>query len=307
MVRIRLAGAWVVGSIFVELKTGLAAVVDDPCVWQSLSGASFNLQGLTVTDPHQVVYEIHDGDIPCTPETEPTYSFMWNLCGKVTNASVPLSVCGGKRGAAMQYLNRTDGWKECHVIGRYDATQDDSHYTLLDSNDPSKGVSIKYSAGEKCPAGSLRTATIDLMCADTRAEVVSALEPQLCQYHMVMRSYYGCPVQCPITSNGLCNSHGHCYYDSKLKQPYCYCNWGYSGSDCSSFVSLAVKTSMAYQVQVGLLVVLLLIALGLIAVVGYMVLQITKYRKEQAESYQMLASQSEHGPVGGGMMEMQTF
>ena len=286
--------------------------VDEICVWQSLSGASFNLQGLTVTDPRQDSYEIHDGDIPCTPETEPTYSFMWNLCEKVTNASVPQNICHGKRGAAMQYLNRTDGWTECHVIGKYDATQDDSHYTLLDSDDPSKGVSIKYAAGEKCPSGVLRTATIDLQCADTRAEVVSALEPQVCQYHMVMRSYYGFPVQCPITSNGLCNSHGHCHYDGKLKQPYCYCNWGYSGNDCSTYVATALAgsagASAMYSVQVGLLVILLLIAMGLIGVVGFMVLKITKYRKEQADSYSLLASQSEHGIMGGDrIVEMQSF
>ena len=132
---------------------------------------------------------------------------------------------------------------------------------------------------------------------------------------MTMRSYYGCPVQCPVTERGLCSSHGHCAYDSKLKQPYCYCNWGYSGADCSSFAptaaALAAAGSTVYSVQVGLLVVLLLIALGLIAVVGFMVMKITKYRQEQAQSYSMLASQSEHGvaigPGGDRLVEMQSF
>lgn len=287
---------------------------DEECIWKSLSGASYNLQELTITDPKQEVYDITDGDIPCTPETEPTYSFAWNFCGIVTNASVslPASVCSGKHGAAMQYLNRlSDGYKECHVIGKYDPTQDDTHFSLLDVSDPSRGVSLKYSTGDKCPSGVLRSATIDVMCANTRVEILSALEPQTCQYHMVMKSYYGCPVECAITSNGLCNSHGHCAYDSKSKSPHCYCNEGYAGPDCGSLApstknAPSTQSSIGRSMQISLLVVLLLIAVALTAVVGFMVYKIRAYRKEQADNYTALQSQggSEHG---GGLMEMQTF
>lgn len=35
-----------------------------------------------------------------------------------------------KTGAAIQYLNRTDGYTECEVIGHYDSTRDDTYYSV---------------------------------------------------------------------------------------------------------------------------------------------------------------------------------
>lgn len=285
--------------------------VDEECKWTSLSGASYNLQPLSVTvDGGHAAWVIRDGDIPCTPETEPTYSFMWNFCALVSNSSMPANQLCKSRGAALQYLNRSDGYKECHVIGKYDSTQDDAHFSLLDIADPSRGVTIKYAAGDKCPSGVLRSATIEVECFNTAAEVLSALEPSVCQYHMTMRSYYGCPAECPITNNGLCNSHGHCAYDGKAKQPYCYCNEGFEGAACMPAKVASDAQSGVYRVQVGLLVTLLVVAVGLIAVVGYMVYKITAYRKEQADTYSRLHTASTHGGDSrgeGGMLELQTF
>ena len=50
----------------------------------------------------QESYAIHDGDIPCTPETENAYYYEFNICGDVTSTSIP-SVCD-KNGAALQYF-----------------------------------------------------------------------------------------------------------------------------------------------------------------------------------------------------------
>jgi hypothetical protein len=41
-----------------------------------------------------------------------------------------------------------------------------------------------------------------------------------------MKSYHGCPIECPITSNGLCDSHGLCEFDKEAEESYCYCNEG---------------------------------------------------------------------------------
>lgn len=98
-----------------------------------------------------------------------------------------------KSGAVIQYLDRSDGYKECHVIGRYDKTKDDLSYKLLDEKNPTKGVSMKYPLGEECPGGSFRSATIDVICDNVDYVIDSALEPETCDYHMVMRSYHGCP------------------------------------------------------------------------------------------------------------------
>lgn len=47
--------------------------------------------------------------------------------------------------------------------------------------------------------------------------IIIADEPTECGYELTMRSQYGCPKECPITKHGLCNSHGHCAYDTAVK------------------------------------------------------------------------------------------
>jgi len=155
----------------------LATALADQCKWKSLAGANYDLQPLTVTDQRKFSYHIIDGDLPCTAAHEPTYSYAWNFCAYVTAASEPTNQNGGgniclesQRGAAIQYLNRTsDGYHECNVIGRYDSSNENSEWSLLDASDPSKGVSMKYPSGERCPSGVLRSATIDVqVCAGVR-------------------------------------------------------------------------------------------------------------------------------------------
>jgi hypothetical protein len=273
----------------------------EQCMWKSLAGATFDLRPLRVTNEQAFSYHIIDGDLPCTSELEPTYSFAWNFCDDVTQASEPTFATGGnicrndQRGAAIQYLNRTsDGYKECHVIGRYDPSNENSEFNLLVAHNPAAGVSMTYPKGEKCPNGVLRSATVDVQCANVRVEIDSALEPSKCQYHMVMKSWYGCPTECPVTASGLCSSHGHCYYDSTLKLPYCYCNEGFTGDACESAVTEVMQSSYYYKLQVFLLVVLLLAAVGLILIVFHMAKRVRQYRAEAAWSYGGLNSGSEH-------------
>ena len=52
--------------------------------------AHLDLQKLTVVDPSRPSYLLEDGDIPCTPETEPKYNFVFNFCADVTAASYPV-------------------------------------------------------------------------------------------------------------------------------------------------------------------------------------------------------------------------
>lgn len=150
-------------------------------------------------DESEESYFIEDGDIPCTVGVEPTYSYVWNICGSITAPSFP-PVCGGvisKSASAVQFLNRsTDGYNECEMIGEYNGVQDDASYSLLDISNPAKGVSITYTLGDRCGYHKdlYRSATIDIYCSDVEVEIQSAEEPSLCQYHFVMKSYYGCPL-----------------------------------------------------------------------------------------------------------------
>ena len=114
-----------------------------------------------------------------------------------------------------------------------------------------------------------------------------------------MHSWHGCPLECPVTGGGLCNSHGHCAYDRSKKKAMCYCNDGWTGAGCdttsTSMLDLSESNGTYYHnVQVGLLVTLLLIAMGLIAIVIFMVYRIAAYRKEHMQDYYSLQFSSEH-------------
>jgi hypothetical protein len=263
-------------------------------------GATYDLQPLEITNDKALSYHIFDGDIPCTPEHEPKFSFAWNFCHRVTNASEPLHWNGGnicrddQKGAAIQFIKRkSDDYTECHVIGRYDESNENSEFSLISSSDPSKGVSMKYPYGEKCPHGVLRSATIDVQCANVKVEVDSAQEPNKCQYHMVMKSWHGCPLECPVTDAGLCSSHGHCAYDQYARAPYCYCNEGYVGADCSQTQAEILHSSFYYKLQIFLLIILLLVCVLLIYIVIQMVGKVKQYRNDTIMDYSRLDG-SEH-------------
>ena len=153
-------------------------------------------------------YTIVDGDIPCTPDLEPAFSYEWNFCANIAPVPKACSKLSKNTGVAMQWLDLPDGSFDCYIIGRYDAAYDDLYYQLIDKADPSKGVSIKYPDGEKCTVdkGStkLRSATIDVMCGNEKSKIISAQEPVECEYHLVMESYYGCPTVCIYIYECIC-------------------------------------------------------------------------------------------------------
>jgi len=87
--------------------------------------------------------------------------------------------------------------------------------------------------------------------------------------------------ECPITSNGLCDSHGHCAYDYSANEAYCYCNLGHYGSDCSKTSAQTSTAYDGYSVQLGLLITLLLVTLSLLGGIGFLVHRVTQLRKDQ--------------------------
>lgn len=161
-----------------------------------LVGVSFDLRKLMKPPTSTSAYYIKDGDIPCTPETEPSYNYIWNFCSNVPGSLLP-SECKtqGKTGAVLQYITYGESQTYCYIVGHFDPQIDTLTYNLLDQTDPSKGVSITYPSGEKCGTSTQvsRKATIDVACANAESTVLSAQEPSTCDYHMTMKSWYGCP------------------------------------------------------------------------------------------------------------------
>lgn len=287
-------------SKFLCLVTSLFlanSYTDVPCQWKSKAGLSFDLQPLMVLKEKDYSYQIEDGDIPCTPEIEPSYSYVWNFCHDVTEASFP-DVCSPMQmGAALQYIDRDDGYQECNVIGHYDPLRDDTYFKLLDIEDPSKGISMTYLFGHRCPDGNLRSATINIYCDGVDMVIDSADEPTTCNYHLNTRSQHGCPLECPITSNGLCNAHGHCAFDKNTGKPHCYCNEGYTGNSCEPISTSSNTGSISgHSVQVGFLIALVIMVVVLLATVGYLAYRIVEFRKDQNNSYSALFNDaSSHG------------
>lgn len=199
----------------------------------------------------------------------------------------------GKTGVVLQSATYSESQYYCYIIGHYDPDRHSLQYSLLDPHDPTKGISIKYPAGERCSAtiAKPRSASIDVQCANVKSVILSAQEPDLCEYHLVMNSWHGCPTECPVTSHGLCDSHGHCAYDKQRKEAYCYCNEGYSGASCNS-----KKTSDSYDgfsVQLGLLITLLLLAVGMTGIIVFLSFKVASFRKEQAGSHYKTLAGSE--------------
>lgn len=276
------------------------AVSSNTCEWNSdVAGTSFDLRPLMIDSKSSTPCpRLIDGDIPCTPEVEPSYGYVWNFCADVTRDSLP-DDCSlqGKTGVVLQY-NTEDEGMFCHILAHYNDETDYVQYNLLDSRDPTKGVSLTYPPGEACTTGSgPKSATVDVVCANVPSIVVSAQEPTTCHYHMVMKSYYGCPTSCPITGNGLCDSHGHCALDSVNHKAYCFCNEGYYGSSCDSTSAPKQETYDGYSVQVGFLVALLLTALALTGGLVYMGMQIKNFREQQIGSYYKSLAGSENEMV----------
>ena len=116
-----------------------------------------------------------------------------------------------------------DDW--CYIVGSYsDAT---STLSLLDQEDPSKGVSLSY-FGDYCKHPvEQRKFTIDLVCADRlNPTPTHAYEIHHCSYKATIPSIYGCPLECPVSNRHLCGGNGHCAYDPDKGAARCFCNKG---------------------------------------------------------------------------------
>lgn len=280
----------VAGSLLAfAADTAKADAVDTPGVWDSYTAATFDLRPLTATTAEDL-YKITDGDVDCTPEIESNYTYEFNFFEDVSiDPNLPSS-CAVPPGAAVQY--GVQG-AQCHTIGIYDSEHDDEIWSLLDKSsdaDPSKGVTLSYLEGDYCSALQAgRKLTINVECANHHYRMMSAVESGTCEYEIDVQSYYGCPQECPITANGLCDGHGLCMMEQNEKThgaPHCYCNTGWKGDSCD------VKThhkknesSDPAAVQIAFLVILIVIFSVLVAAVIYMTLQVTKFRKETRDSF----------------------
>lgn len=284
-----------IGLVALLTLVPVPAVEDIPGVWDSPT-ATFDLRPLTKSSKSDLVYQITDGDIECTVEVEGTYTYAFNFFADVSYYSGLPSTCSNV-GAAVQYGLSGD---MCSNVGRYDPDFDDQIWSLYDTSsdaDPSQGVTLTYLNGDACAGGVRRQLSLHVQCANHAYRVVHAQETSRCHYEITVESWYGCPTACPVTSGGLCDSHGLCMMEMNADthaQPHCYCNKGFTGDDCSKHEkSSGGGNGSPEAVQIALLVILLVIFLGLVGVVIYMTWQVVKYRKETTDTYTAFTPMSE--------------
>eukprot|EP01036_Dinobryon_divergens_P032646 gene32646-42280_t len=270
--------------------------------FDSFAGATFDLTDVSRI-AGQPPYSVEDGDIPCTKnKVEANFTYIFNICGTVTG-TIPRACTQLKdlSSASALQVNKRGSPNEnddyCYVVGKYD--QVSTKLSLLDSQDPTKGLQLQY-VGDYCSGGAQRQFNIQLMCADKMNPVPThALELSHCQYTITMPSIYGCPLECPVSKRRLCGGNGLCAYDSDKSSARCFCNQGYSGSDCSSSdASQPTTTTLNYSpALLGLIITLFVIILLLIGSLVFMVRQISAY-KEDLANYQVLkGSPEDDGPT----------
>ena len=135
-------------------------------------------------------------------------------------------------------------------------------------------MTLTYVGGDKCPswAGGERRIKLWFACYNDqgslpRDEVV--LESQTCRYDIFLQTAYGCPSECPLVKKEggvvfLCGNHGVCDFDREVGKSRCFCNDGFTGSDCMSPAGPAPSGLSA----VG--GVLLTVGLLLVATLGFL-------------------------------------
>lgn len=79
--------------------------------------------------------------------------------------------------------------------------------------------------------------SLDFICTATAGFITGqdlVLEQLSCAYNAFFHSRAGCPLQCPFLNNKLCAGNGVCDMDWSLNAPRCFCDVGFSGSDCTT-------------------------------------------------------------------------
>jgi hypothetical protein len=196
------------------------------------------------------------------------YTYFFNICndfdpsilpgaGWAPGKPGPSTVCNqtytngagqppiGMPGPAFQYANfLVPDADQCHRLGAsVGAAPGGVSYGLYDSDNPSRGVYIKYAGGDVCASGARRSLKVWILC-DTDVTNVPDTElveeTSMCDYEIFVASAFGCPVECPVNidpvsgARSLCSNHGICDFDGALRTSRCFCNNGWEGRDCSA-------------------------------------------------------------------------
>jgi len=287
----------------------VSASGDISCKFE-VSGAHFDLTELSKRAPIVVT----GGDLDWTKEEEEEYKYQVGICRNVASTEMTSfsSACEGKDAAAVYQVGPTNlagTAQNCHVAG---LTTSGARFQLTDPTNPAHGVKLSYTNGETChhtrdfkacggQTGLVcpqRETDLYFVCKDTdvtpgdAAEVDNLGQITHCKYSIEIQTMHACPQECGLSFNdernelALCAGHGLCGWDQSNKKAKCFCDDGYTGTDCSKKGS---STSSSGGVK-GLVILLLLLTMGLIGVIVFMAKQVRAYRND-ATNYMQIRGQ----------------
>lgn len=227
------------------------------------------------------------------------YTYIFNVCGAISGhvpdkckEAIDLTSAGALQVNTHDDNDDNDDW--CYVVGNY--AKESTKIDLLNHDDPTEGLSISYS-GSYCSNGAQRKFIMEMQCADRLNPIPThALEYSHCEYTITIPSVYGCPLECPVARRHLCGGNGHCAYDDDRSSARCFCNRGYTGSDCTRTTE---ETSSNYSpALLGLIITLFIIVCCLAIGLLFMVRQISAYKDDLAH-YEVLKGGDEDSAHGG--------
>lgn len=250
MARFALAAAACAAVAFAQLASAEEMCVakkrdDNKCTW-SCQGATYDMSVFTSDIGHRVLDSRHNQD-------SGNFTYVFNVCGDLQQA--PNSHTPNPPGFFGDNCNVTHGNKDgskldgpapafqlsnkygfCYRLGH---SYKDSDWGLVDAANPSRGVSLTYKDGNTCDDGQQRSLKLIFMCGKDASNPFANSghfvdEVDDCSYEIFTESIYGCPNQCPIVNNMVCNNKGVCDYDTDLKAARCFCQPGWGSNDCAT-------------------------------------------------------------------------
>lgn len=237
----------------VLLASAVVFAAKEECKF-SAGGATYDVTALKMG----MSASYHVKDIRDTVENN--YTYVFNVCGY---ANSPMPECdktaaGTGPAPAFQVYDYDKG---CHRLGG--VGEQFRTFALLDEDDPTYGVSLTYSGGDKCSGGTVeRQMTVKFICAESWGNTPNArVKEDECSYELEFQTVFGCPQECPFVDRALCGGQGFCGMDSDTNKPKCFCNDGHTGADCMTLTADLDQGGCDGTCVALIFVMLLLIAL----------------------------------------------
>lgn len=220
--------------VLVALAAYAAVTVAQDCVF-SKGGLTYDLSEMVGT-----TYHVTDD----SGDDNAKFDYFFQVCGRIdfavetpATAGTPGTACiktpnddsDTKIGAPQSVFQLAKDYLHCRRLGDW------QNSTWEPFENPADGFSLTMNGGNTCPNGRPRSMKIIFECYDDAWNVPDeemVIEDADCEYKLLLRTTYGCPVQCGTVNRHLCNGHGFCGYNPGAHTAQCLCDHTYGGAIC---------------------------------------------------------------------------